>query len=221
MADAAERRRRRAANTRRRRRRRVAWLAAAVALATAGGVSAAIDELGGDDAAVTTAATPARKARQLPVPPRPIPGYLLIADRGNDRVLLVDGKKRILWRYPRRNLRPRFPFRFDDDAFFGPRFHTIISNQEDQDTLQVISFPGGRLLWRYGHASAPSTAQPLCRPEASSSARSRGRGSTGSPRRGACVGPSARRWRTRRTRNGSAADGSSWPITPGPGVRSS
>jgi hypothetical protein len=160
MADAAERRRRRAANTRRRRRRRVAWLAAVVALATAGGVGAAIDELGHDEHATTAASTPVRvrKVQPLPVPPGPIPGYLLIADRGNDRVLLVDGKKRILWRYPRRNLRPRFPFRFDDDAFFGPDFHTIISNQEDQHTLQVIAFPGGRMLWRYGHANVRGSA---------------------------------------------------------------
>jgi hypothetical protein len=126
---------------------------AVVALAAAGGVAAATSERGRDDAALTTttAAHP-RAARPLPVPPRPIPGYLLIADRGNDRVLLVDGRKRILWRYPR-GAGTRFPFRFDDDAFFGPSFHTIISNQEDQHTLQVISFPGGRLLWRYGHAN--------------------------------------------------------------------
>src|SRR5206468_1839448 len=34
------------------------------------------------------------------VPAGPIPGLLLIADRGNDRILLVDNRKRILWRYP-------------------------------------------------------------------------------------------------------------------------
>ena len=153
MADSLGRRQRRAASAQRRRRRRVAWVVAGVALATAGGVGAAVNELGRDDGAGPTASQAVRKAPPLPRPPAPIPGYLLIADRGNDRVLLVDGRKGILWRYPRRNLRPRYPFRFDDDAFFGPRFHTIISNQEDQHTLQVISFPGGRLLWRYGHAN--------------------------------------------------------------------
>jgi hypothetical protein len=81
-------------------------------------------------------------------PPAPIPGYLLIADRGNNRILLVDGAKRILWRYPRGTL--RMPFRFDDDTFFGPRFDRIISNQEDQDTIQIVTFPGGRLVWSYG-----------------------------------------------------------------------
>jgi hypothetical protein len=158
MADAPERRGRRAAATRRRRRRRVAWIVGALALATAGGVGAAVDELGRDDAGASTASRATQKTPPLPVPPAPIPGYLLIADRGNNRVLLVDGRKRILWRYPRPNVRPSFPFRFDDDAFFGPRFQTIISNQEDQHTIQVISFPGGRLLWRYGHLNVRGSA---------------------------------------------------------------
>ncbi|HLB19830.1 MAG TPA: hypothetical protein VK613_11945, partial [Gaiellaceae bacterium] len=53
-------------------------------------------------------------------PPGPIPGYLLIADRGNNRMLLVDSKKRIFWRYPKPGIRPSMPFRFGDDTFFGP-----------------------------------------------------------------------------------------------------
>ncbi len=86
-------------------------------------------------------------------PPGPIPGYLLIADRGNDRALLVDSRKRILWRYPKPGVTPPMPFRFDDDTFFGPSFDRIISNQEEQHTIQVISFPSGRLLWRYGRVN--------------------------------------------------------------------
>jgi hypothetical protein len=91
-------------------------------------------------------------------PPGPIPGYLLIADRGNNRMLLVDSKKRIFWRYPRPGVTPSMPFRFDDDTFFAPRLaDRIISNQEDQHTIQVISFPGGRVLWRYGRIDIPSS----------------------------------------------------------------
>jgi hypothetical protein len=145
-----DRQRRRAARVRR--RRRLTWVGVSVAaLAAGGGVSAAVMSASDDQRPAHATATPTRT--QLPVPPRPIPGYLLIADRGNNRILLVDGKKRILWRYPRPNHKPQFPFRFDDDAFFGPGLHTIISNQEDQDTLQMLSFPGGRVLWRYGHVN--------------------------------------------------------------------
>jgi hypothetical protein len=85
-------------------------------------------------------------------PPAPIPGYLLIADRGNDRMLLVDGKKHVLWRYPDGG-RLEMPFVFGDDTFFGPRHDRIVSNQEDQDTIQIISFPGKHVLWRYGHVN--------------------------------------------------------------------
>jgi hypothetical protein len=90
-------------------------------------------------------------------PPGPIPGYLLIADRGNSRMLLVDSTKRIWWRYPQPGVTPSMSFRFDDDTFFGPRADRIISNQEDQHTIQVISFPGGRVLWRYGRVDIPSS----------------------------------------------------------------
>jgi hypothetical protein len=109
-------------------------------------------------AAFTVIGTPSggQTAPAAPAPPRlrpaePLPGYLLIADRGNGRLLLVDGAKHILWTYPRPGRRPAMPFRFGDDAFFGPRADRIVSNQEDQHTIQIISFPAGRVLWRFGH----------------------------------------------------------------------
>jgi hypothetical protein len=88
-------------------------------------------------------------------PPGPIPGYLLIADRGNNRMLLVDSARRIFWRYPGGSS-AAMPFRFDDDTFFGPHHDRIISNQEDQNTIQIISFPNRRVLWRYGHVNVKS-----------------------------------------------------------------
>ena len=90
-------------------------------------------------------------------PPGPIPGYLLIADRGNNRMLLVDSAHHVYWRYPGGGARA-MPFVFDDDTFFGPAHDRIISNQEDQDTIQIISFPGKRVLWRYGHVNVKSGA---------------------------------------------------------------
>lgn len=88
-------------------------------------------------------------------PPGPIPGYLLIADRGNNRMLLVDSRRRVYWRYPS-GAETAMPFVYDDDTFFGPYHDRIISNQEDQHTIQIVSFPGGRVLWRYGHVNVKS-----------------------------------------------------------------
>jgi hypothetical protein len=91
-------------------------------------------------------------------PSPPIPGYLLIADRGNDRMLLVDSNKHLYWSYPAIAKTPSMPFHFDDDTFFGPSRDRIISNQEDQHTIQIISFPGRRVLWRYGHVNHSGSA---------------------------------------------------------------
>jgi hypothetical protein len=103
-------------------------------------------------------AAPGSSASASPRFAGPLAGLLLIADRGNNRLLLVDSRKRVVWRYPRPGARPSFPFRYPDDAFFGPGYHTIISNQEDQHTIQVLSFPAGRVLWHYGHPNVPGSA---------------------------------------------------------------
>jgi hypothetical protein len=83
----------------------------------------------------------------------PFNGRLLIADRGNDRLLVVDAAKHVLWRYPAGS-RPAPPggFYFPDDAFFVHHGTGIISNQEGNDTIVEIGYPSGRLLWSYGHA---------------------------------------------------------------------
>src|SRR5579862_859107 len=141
--------------TRVRRRRRRLGIAALLAALVAIAVYGAQRHHPGPDPARSANAT-SRVSRLTPPPP--IPGYLLIADRGNDRMLLVDGRKRILWRYPRPGQPVPMPFRFDDDTFFGPVPDRIISNQEDQHTIQVISFPAGRVIWRYGHVNERGSA---------------------------------------------------------------
>ena len=142
---------RRERSARKRRARRRLWLlATALAFAAVGAAILLPDWLRTSAPGGSTGRS-GRNGRVVRLaPPGPIPGYLLIADRGNNRILLVDSKKHIFWRYPKPGVTPAMPFRFDDDAFFGPHRDRVISNQEDQHTIEVISFPGGRLLWRYG-----------------------------------------------------------------------
>jgi hypothetical protein len=80
----------------------------------------------------------------------PLPGDLLIADRGNDRILLVNPRHKLLWHYPSRRRQRRLFF--DDDTFFVPGGGAIISNQEENHQIVMISYPRGRLVWSYGHA---------------------------------------------------------------------
>jgi hypothetical protein len=77
---------------------------------------------------------------------------LLIADRGNDRLLALSDTGRVVWHYPSTHApAPPGGFYFPDDAFFIRRGTAIISNQEENDTLVEIGYPSGRVLWSYGH----------------------------------------------------------------------
>ncbi len=81
---------------------------------------------------------------------------LLIADRGNNRLLVLDDTGRIVWRYPTAEMPPPpGGFYFPDDAFFIHHGHALISNQEDNDTIVEIAYPSGRILFQYGHARSP------------------------------------------------------------------
>ncbi len=85
-------------------------------------------------------------------------GRLLIADRANDRLLLLDSSMKIVWRYPSSSSpHDRYGFYFPDDAFFARRGSAIVTNQEGNDTIQEIAFPSGRVLWEYGHRGQRGT----------------------------------------------------------------
>ncbi len=84
---------------------------------------------------------------------------LLIADRGNNRMLVLNDTGRIIWRYPGPG-KPPPPggFYFPDDAFFIRHGTAIISNQEANETIVEIAYPSGKLLWQYGHPRQPGSA---------------------------------------------------------------
>ena len=85
-----------------------------------------------------------------PVHPGPLPGYLLIADRNNDRALVVSPPE------DRLELLDGLPG--PDDAFFTPGWHSIITNEEFDDTLPQVSLRPKRVLWHYGHAGVAGSS---------------------------------------------------------------
>jgi hypothetical protein len=90
----------------------------------------------------------------------PYYGYkLLVADRGNDRLLLLNDAGQIIWRYPSATAPPPpGGFYYPDDAFFVRHGTAIISNQENNETIVEIAYPSGRVLWQYGHPRQPGYA---------------------------------------------------------------
>lgn len=89
----------------------------------------------------------------------PFTGTLLIADRGNNRLLAMGPNRAITWVYPSAS-KPAPPggFYFPDDAFFIRHGTGIISNEENNHTIVEIGYPSGKILFQYGHPGIPGTA---------------------------------------------------------------
>jgi len=82
---------------------------------------------------------------------RPFAGWLLIADRGNNRLIVVDANKQRSWTYPSATMpAPPGGFYFPDDGFFADHGRSIITNQEENHTIVRIALPSGVLRWSYG-----------------------------------------------------------------------
>ncbi len=83
----------------------------------------------------------------------PLPGYLMIADRDNNRIIIVDPNKRIVWRFPSPGATvPGQQFAGPDDAFITPDGRYITTNEEFSDTVAVLSLNRRpKIVWQYGH----------------------------------------------------------------------
>ncbi len=94
-----------------------------------------------------------------PVSPGPVPGYLLIADRDANKLLIVSPSKQIVWQFPRPgDLRSGQSFYNPDDAFFSPDFRRIVTNEEFNDTVAQIDVRSHRLVWSYGRPGVAGSA---------------------------------------------------------------
>ncbi|HZC31655.1 MAG TPA: hypothetical protein VE640_00055 [Candidatus Bathyarchaeia archaeon] len=118
--------------------------------------SAAADRLpsgppsGQSNPAASPTSTPAPEAtvRQAP---RRFPGGLLIADRGNGRLIVVDDRGAIIWQFPGRGSLPAGQRFAADDAFVSPDGKTIVANDEGHEVIDRIDIATRRVTWQYGH----------------------------------------------------------------------
>jgi hypothetical protein len=81
-----------------------------------------------------------------------LPGFLLIADRGNNRILVVDPRGRIVLTYPSQaDLAAGRRLYFNDDTFVEPGGKYLIANEEDNHAIVQIGIDNHSLQVLFGH----------------------------------------------------------------------
>jgi hypothetical protein len=81
-----------------------------------------------------------------------LPGYLLIADRGNNRILIVDPGKHVVFRFPRgADLAGGRKLFYNDDTFVEPGGQALIANEEDNHAIIEIGLADHSLRVLFGH----------------------------------------------------------------------
>jgi len=84
-----------------------------------------------------------------------LPGYLMIADRGNNRILVVDPQHNVIFRYPAKG--DRGHLYYDDDTFVEPGGAGIISNEEDDHAIVQLRLADRKLTVLFGHPGQPGS----------------------------------------------------------------
>jgi len=101
--------------------------------------------------ATTTTDKPKHDPNRVITHNGPLPGAILIADRGNDRILLVDPSHHILWKFPTAADRARgVHLVFDDDTFVQPGGNALVTNEEDHQDILSIDIKTHRVTNLFG-----------------------------------------------------------------------
>jgi hypothetical protein len=120
----------------------VVLLAIAVALLSSGAFSSNARR----DVAGTAAAYEA--ASRVPGPA----GFILIADRGNNRILVVDPQGRTVFLYPSpADIRAGRRLIYNDDTFVEPGGGALIANEEDNHAIVQVGLADHSLTVLFGH----------------------------------------------------------------------
>jgi hypothetical protein len=94
-----------------------------------------------------TAAAYARAARL-----KDLPGYLLVADRGNNRIVIVDPEHHVVFHFPTAaDLAAGRHLYFDDDVFVEPGGQWLISNEEEDHAIVQIGIADHSMKLLFGH----------------------------------------------------------------------
>ncbi len=109
-----------------------------------------IDHILGDEDIVPPAPIPAspQEVAAQPKDTSALGGYdVLIADRGNNRLIEVTPNKQIIWEYQFKGLPPGYGA---DDAFFTDGGKTVIVSLENYQITEQIDYQTKKIIWQYG-----------------------------------------------------------------------
>jgi hypothetical protein len=81
-----------------------------------------------------------------------LPGYLLVADRGNNRILVLTPQGRIVFRFPdAADVAAGRILYYNDDTFVEPGGRALIANEEDNHAIVEIGIADHSLRLLFGH----------------------------------------------------------------------
>ncbi|HWF41214.1 MAG TPA: hypothetical protein VN683_03915 [Acidothermaceae bacterium] len=84
--------------------------------------------------------------------PSVLPADVLIADKRNNRLIVIDPQGRLVWQFPRPgDLAAGQTFLIPDDAFFSADGKYIVATEEDDFAIRVIDVATHRIVGSYGH----------------------------------------------------------------------
>lgn len=89
--------------------------------------------------------------------PTALPGPIMIADEGNNRIVVVDPSGAPRWIFPQKgDLSPGQTFATPDDVFFSPDGKSIIATESEHQMVSIIDIATKKITFEYGVADKGS-----------------------------------------------------------------
>ncbi len=92
----------------------------------------------------------------------PLDFNIIIADRGNNRIIEVTPDKKVVWEY---TFKIQIPHHGADDAFFAPGNKEIVANLADENQIVMIDYATRKVVWQYGTGAKGSEPGQLHSPD--------------------------------------------------------